>query len=476
MTVAKSPWPLGQIQGFLLRGYRQSFVRYFALSVKDAAKARAFIATLVDGADAGHQIATAEPWAIKPAILLNVGFTFRGLKNLGVPQASLDSFSDPNSVDIKSFAIGAPARAVAAPNGVGDVGASAPSNWIVSDQTFDVLLMLFAHNMEEMEDTSRKLRAKFAGGFEDTPDTEFDGQALEDGQIYFGYRDGIAQPSIKGSPFAREPDGGQTQVDPGAFLMGAAEPGGFYSTMVLPTPDVLAHYGCFASFRILRQDVDGFDAQAEQLAPAIGAQYGIIDPEVQKAAVKALICGRWPNGTPLMTAPIDGNAMPAPLPPQLVNDFMYGSDVGQKCPIGAHIRRGNARDTNPAIVNGQPIANHRVLRRAMPYQVPYNPKDRHSGERGLIGLFLGTSFLKQFEFMMENWINYPNGFATDPGGADPMMGTNSKPAGKAYFETVQTPQTKAFKMSMENFVFTKGSAYCFFPGIDGIRWIAQNGA
>ena len=51
----------------------------------------------------------------------------------------------------------------------------------------------------------------------------------------------------------------------------------------------------------------------------------------------------------------------------------------------------------------------------MPYQLPYNAKDRHSGERGLIGLFLGTSFLKQFEFMMENWINYPNGFATDSG-------------------------------------------------------------
>jgi deferrochelatase/peroxidase EfeB len=475
MEAAKSPWPLDQIQGFLLRGYRQSFVRYFALSVKDAAEARAFIASLVDGSEAGPQITTAQPWAIKPATSLNIGFTFRGLKNLGVPQASLDSFSDPNNVDINSFAAGAATRAIAAPNGVGDVGASAPSNWIVSDQTFDVLLMLFARNMEEMENASSELRAAFAGGFDGSPAMEFDGQALEDGQIYFGYRDGIAQPTIKGSPFAREPDGDQVPVDPGAFLMGEAEPGGFYSTMVLPTPDVLAHYGCFASFRILRQDVDGFEAQADQLAPTVGGQFGITDPEVQKAAVRALICGRWPNGTPLMVAPIDGDAMPAPLPPQQVNDFQYGSDIGQKCPIGAHIRRGNARDTNPKLVNGQPIVNHRILRRAMPYQIPYDPKDRHSGERGLIGLFLGASFLKQFEFAMENWINYPNGFATDPGGADPMMGTNSKPAGQAYFETIQTPKTKAFKMPMQNFVFTKGSAYCLFPGIDGIRWIAQNG-
>ena len=478
MIAAKTPWPLDKIQGLLLRGYRENFVRYFALSVREPAAARGFIASLVNGQAGVPQVTTAAPWAIKPECLLNIGFTFRGLGKLQVPQASLDRFESPNSVDIRSFALGAAARAGKAPNGVGDVNESDPSNWIVSDQDFDVLLVLYAHSTDAMERLSDGLREKFSPGFDCPKATaQFDGQALDDGRVYFGYKDGIAQPYVKGSPFAHEPDGGQPAVDPGAFLMGEAEPGGAYSTMVLPTPEALAHYGCFGSFRILRQDVEGFETQVESLAPMFGQQFGVTDPDLQKEAVKAVICGRWTNGTPLMVSPINGNTPPKPLPPQSLNDFMYGSDAGQKCPIGAHIRRGNPRDT--VGINGT-VADHRVLRRAMPYQIPYDPENRHTGERGLIGLFMGASFLKQFEFVMENWINNPQGFSLVVDPTDPTMGTNALPdssGGFTFSETVPTATNKNSRLKpMSSFVHTKGSAYCFFPGIDGIRWIAQNGS
>ncbi len=340
-----------------------------------------------------------------------------------MPQASLDSFSSPTSVDIRSFWIGAAKRAGKAPNGVGDVNESDPSNWIVSDQDFDVLLVLYAHSTDAMEQLSDGLREKFSPGFDCPKATaQFDGQALDDGRVYFGYKDGIAQPYMKGSPFAIEPDGGQDAVDPGAFLMGEAVPDGPYSSMVLPTPDALAHYGCFASFRILRQDVEGFEAQVDNLAPVLGQQFGITDPDLQKEAVKAVICGRWTNGTPLMVSPINGNTPPKALPPQSINDFMYGGDAGQKCPIGAHIRRGNPGATRSASTARSPITASCAARcRTRSLTIP--GENRNSGERGLIGLFMGASFLKQFEFVMENWINNPQGFSIVVDPTDPAMGT-----------------------------------------------------
>ena len=462
-----SPWPLEKIQGFLLRGYRMSFSRHFALSVRDVAAARTFIAGVVGNNEKYPQITSAVPWGERKArFCLNIGFTYPGLQKLGVPQASLHSFATPDS---ESFVAGSAASSTR----VGDVGASAPQNWVVSDRDFDVLLTLFTLTEDDLASMSQQLSGLFAAGF-DPPDSAtriFDGQDLEDGKVYFGYKDGIAQPIIEGSPFSREPDGGQDCVDPGAFMFGTARHH-FYQSVLPPTPTELGMYGCFGAFRILRQDVDGFDRQIETLAPAFGATFRITDPDVQRQALKAKMCGRWPNGTPIELFPVDGNNLPPPLPPQKINDFNYRSDPkGLVCPIGAHLRRGNPRE-----LPGVPVVNHRILRRNLPYQIPYDPGNRDTGERGLVGWFLGTSFLEQFEFLLASWIN-SSSFSTVIDAADPLVGTNRSPAGGPYFETVPTgpdrPGSRNRVQPLNSFIFTKGSAYCYYPGIDGIRWIAQ---
>ena len=471
-----SPWPLDKIQGFLLRGYKMLLIRHFALKVSDPAnpkKARDFLAGLVDGT-LPFQVTSAAPWGpVKPDYCLSLGFTYQGLKNLQVPPRTLASFQTP---DHQPFVNGSAAQAAF----VGDSGASGPDNWVLNDQQFDVLLSLYVNDDATLAAKTKDLEALFLEGFGTVPASRrFDTQELFDGQVYFGYQDGIAQPIIANSPFSSEPDGGQDLVDPGSMMLGTAI-GDFYNSVPVPQPQSFGMYGCFASFRVLRQEVEAFDRQIADLAPAFGTAFGITDPEVQRQALKAKICGRWPNGTPLTVFPIQGDKLPPLMPPQKINDFLYklpdgSADMGTGCPVGAHIRRGNMRvsvpnDLNPSFP-GAPVCNHRITRRAMPYQIPYMPEDRNNPntERGLAGFFMGTSLMEQFEFIQSNWINNTAGFyiVTDP--ADALMGV------PVAFETIPTSTARPGKYNkvrpMANFVVTKASAYVFFPGIDGIRYV-----
>jgi deferrochelatase/peroxidase EfeB len=468
---------LAQIQGFLVRGYTMLLVRHFALSVSDAAAARRILASFTDGSGV-FQITSAAPWgAVKPEYCLNVGFTYGGLKALGVPDATLASFATP---DHQPFVDGAVKRAPF----VGDIGASAPDKWVLDDSRFDILLSLYVNDQDTLDRLGGQLEQILLDGFAaPAADRIVDTQVYRDGQVYFGYEDGIGQPILAGDPFSSEPDGGQDLVDPGAFMLGTAI-GLYYASVPVPKPAQFGQFGCFAAFRVLRQDVEGFEKQVDALAPAVGAAFKITDPALQRDAVKAQICGRWPNGTSLTVFPIQGDTPPPLLPAQKINDFLYVDeagkpDMGQGCPIGSHARRGNMRlaqpgDISPAFA-GAPTCDHRILRRAMPYQLPYNPDnpDDPATERGLAGLFLGTSLMEQWEFVQHNWINNPDGFyiVLDP--ADPLMGdAGSMPM----FETAPTdtkPPGRNFRIKpMANFVFTKASAYIFFPGIDGIRFVA----
>jgi deferrochelatase/peroxidase EfeB len=473
MAVIQSPWPLNRIQGFVLRGYHQPFVRYFPLSVKELTAARAFLASLLNvTGDGTPQITSAAPWLPKPPICLNIGFTWRGLHSLGVPQSSLASF---NNYDAWPFIYGSAHSAAL----IGDVCASAPEHWIVDDQGFDVMLMLFAESQEQLEQVSAQLAGLFEAGFGAyDPTGALDTQALPEDEVYFGYRDSIAQPNITGNPFNKA-DGGQPQADPGAFLLGMTDPGNPIARAPAPIPEPLGYYGTFAAFRMLEQDVELFERQVEALAPKMGALFGITDPQVQKDAVMAKMCGRWPNGTPLALVDINGNTPAPDLPASQRNNFQFDpNDKGQICPYGSHTRRTNAR--NSPLIDSPPVGR-RIMRRAMPYQRPYDATNRDTGERGLMGLFMGASLAAQFEFIMDTWVNNAGGFGIVADTTDPLIGTwapadaSGNPTPAAFYET--TPTSPVFKdwtktAPMNNLVTTRGSAYLFIPGLQGIAWIA----
>src|SRR5712671_4965570 len=138
-SASGSPLELGDIQGFILRGYRMPMVRHFLLSVGVPAEARRLLGRMVSGDEVdAPQITTAEDWHVgfqpgpgdnqadlprrKPDYCLNLAITWQGLIALGVtdcvPTVSFRSFG--------AFTAGAAARAET----VGDTGPSGPSSWV----------------------------------------------------------------------------------------------------------------------------------------------------------------------------------------------------------------------------------------------------------------------------------------------------------------------------------------------------------
>jgi deferrochelatase/peroxidase EfeB len=450
---------LPDIQGFIVRGYRVNVARHFMLQIVQPAEAKRFLGRLVDGGAEVPQITTAERWSEKPVVFLNLGLTSAGLRQLGLEEQYWSSFP-------ATFRSGAadPARA----SFVGDTGQSAPEHWVGGlgqADTIHIVLSLWSMTHKALEHASAQLRAAFAPGLAEQ--FHQDAQALDDNKVHFGYTDSIAQPTVDGAPDRKRclPDA-QPVVKPGEFLLG-------YPRDIFPpvkvAPDQLCRNSGFAAFRILEQDVAGF----ERFLAAAAQQTGL-----EAELVAAKVCGRWRNGVPLSLSPTDPHGEP-PMPHVQINNFTYGDDPrGQKCPVGSHIRRTNPRD-EPVTGLAQSGHLHRIVRRAMPYGPRYDPDkplDQH--ERGLVGWFIGADLDSQFEFIMSSWVN-SKAFARWPGSAhisgnDVLFGDN-EPGTSSFTLPVTLPdgsiEDKQIK-GFDRFVTTRGGAYCYLPSITAIKYLA----
>jgi deferrochelatase/peroxidase EfeB len=238
-------------------------------------------------------------------------------------------------------------------------------------------------------------------------------------------------------------------------------------TYDVPIPKELGFNGSFVAFRILQQDVDGFEKFLQENAPKIGMS-------VEKLAAK--VCGRWRNGVPLVLSP-ETDLPASPIAPEQMNNFDYvtssnnphGVDdrKGYLCPIGSHIRRTNPRSQKVA-GNGGHL--HRIVRRGLSYGPPFNPSVPNDGiERGTLGMFICVSLLDQFEFLMTEWIN--NGTFTAGLGRtkDPMIGNNNSVESKF---VIPAAEGDKIITGFSQFVKTRGSAYCFLPSITALKYIA----
>jgi len=464
------------VQGTILRGYRVNLARHFILQITDAAAAKRFIGSMVDGSPGVPQITTAARWSAKPDYFLNIGFTCVGLGKLGLTSQELATF-DP------SFQLGATNATTAAK--VFDVGESAPGNWIggLSDgnAVHLVLSLWVTQDPAVLEDKSSVLRRLFGTGMKEL--SSHDARALNDNRVHFGYRDSIAQPTIAGAPPRKRPiPDDQPVVATGEFLLGY--PGG-YGQLNPPTqPTALCKNGSYSAFRILEQDVQGFEAFLTTYAKQAG-----IDPEM----LAAKVCGRWRNGNPLELMP---NQEGAALPLSQLNDFTYVSSdqsqddtLGLKCPIGSHIRRNNPR--NEAVLGAGNLSSthHRITRRAMPYGPAYDPKVPDNTPRGLIGHFINGSIANQFEFLMAQWDNTSSFVMSAPGTNCSGGNANSNISGEDIFLGVNDPSSSSFTIStcsngkatsttIQGFgrlITTRGGAYCFLPSITGLQYLANLG-
>lgn len=458
------------VQGTILRGYRVDLARHFILSITNAQLAGQFIQALVEGSNGLPMITTAQRAMPKPPCFVNISFTCPGLAAMGLTAAQLATFD-------ASFQRGAANATTAAT--VGDVGASAPANWVggLSDgaQVHVLLSLWVTESQSVLESVSAQLRAAFAGCM--TELYSQDATALPDNKVHFGYRDSIAQPTVIGAPPSkRQTPDDQPPVATGEFLLGYLnETGGSYSV----SPAELSTNSSYAAFRILEQDVAGFDAMLSKYSAVAG-----IDPEM----LAAKVCGRWRNGNPLELAPDKEGTV---LPTAQLNNFTYVSTdattddtLGLKCPIGSHIRRNNPR--NEAVV-GTDSTHHRIVRRAMPYGPAYDPAQPDSAARGLIGYFINASVSNQFEFLTSQW-NDLSSFVKSASGTGGSNAGNAvyNISGQDVFLGVNDPASSSFTLAGEGAkgagnttltgfsrtITTRGGVYCFFPSITGLLYLA----
>jgi Dyp-type peroxidase family len=443
------PLDLPRIQGFVVRGYRLPFAGYMFLQIEDVAKAAAWIAEITE------EVLTAAPWERKPDSGMNIAFSFQGLHALGLPDACLAGFPE-------EFRQGMAARAKL----LGDDGASAPANWEGGFGTpaVHVLVMISAMSSEALEAHDRQVRAgvERTGGLSIVHD-QF-GAALPGGAEHFGYADGFAQPSIEGSGLPEAPGGGAVvkgggwrPIKAGEFVLGYQDEEGVLPPA--PPPAELSTNGSYLVYRKLHQDTAAF---RRQLAAAAAGYPG------GEELLAAKIVGRWRDGTPLAASPEQPD-------PAIVADgrrnnaFAYGDDPGGLgCPLGAHVRRANPRDSMP--FEGKLVNRHRMIRRGIPYGEALAPgaTEDDGRERGVIFMCLQASIARQFEFVQSQWLNTGNAFAlgTDQ---DVMLGPQDAPSVNKMTVPGRPP---SFLGPLSRVVSVKGGEYFFVPGINGLQYLA----
>jgi deferrochelatase/peroxidase EfeB len=482
----KTTLDLGDIQGFILRGYRMPMVRHFLLTVGVPAAARKLLGRLVSGEEAdAPQITTAEDWHVgfapgpgdnpadpprrKPDYCLNLGITWPGLIALEikdrVPTISFKSFG--------AFTAGAAERAKL----VGDTGASAPQTWIggFGKGSDHVLMTLHAISPEALASYSDRLSALFpeGGAFREIwrgngmALTEMkEGKPVPTTKVHFGYTDGISMTTIRGGPERYPPDH-QQPCEPWLFVLRDEAENYF-----VPEPHELGLNGSFACFKIIMTDVVGFENFLQ-------SNKDKIDPEL----LAAKICGRWRNGVPLALSP-ETDSPAGGIPTEQLNDYEYvnadgsGDPKGLRCPVGAHMRRINPRG-QPVTGQGEPGGSnntHRLIRRGMPYGPAYDPTQPYDGvERGLLGYFINSSIENQYEFVLGHWVNdseFAGAVRLHPKSRDPMIGTQD-PA-ESIFVIPQASGAPPIKITgLQSFITTKAAAYCFLPSVTAIKFISR---
>ena len=459
---------LDDIQGLLAHGHKRlRHARFTIFAAAEPAAGHALLDWLLPRVTSAAKVAA--------DTALQVAFTPSGLRRLGLPDGVMNGFS-------AQFLAG-----MTTPNRsrfLGDTGDSDPRDWAWGEPQgppVDGLILLYAAEPDILERQQAELLRRLAElGTSEV--TELSTLELA-GQEPFGFQDGISQPVMAGLRGAAP---GQRTVPAGEFILGYPNARGQLTDrpllpsaddprrLLLPDPAGsgqvdLGRNGTYLVLRQLEQDVAGF---WRYLGQATRRPDGSEDPG-GRIALAAKMVGRWPSGAPLVDAPRRDN-------PALgnSNDFGYHLDpLGLACPLGAHIRRANPRDS----LDPQPAASlaasdlHRLLRRGR----SYGPAGGGGGggeaggsggsETGLHFICLAASLARQFEFVQHTWLNSPtfSGLYDD---ADPLTGSHQPTGGT--FTAPARPVRRRYR-DLPQFVRTRGGAYFFLPGISALRYLAQ---
>jgi len=400
-----------------------------------------------------------------------IAFTPSGLRQLGLSAEAMETF-----VSEFQQGIAAPQRSRA----LGDVANNSPAGWKWGKpgdnaERIDVLLMVFARP-DDLKTCDYVAQIRQIRG---CPYVVHELHGTRGDSEPFGFVDGISQPYIEGfdSHSVRSGDG-EVPVRAGEFVLGylnefderPASP----SVRMTEDPQRMLPFckdgrsdlgrnGTFLVLRQLRQDVEAFNKLVAN------------DPRLA-----ARMVGRWPSGASLVQYPKED---PRPRQPgqghpgargalaqlEAENHFGYQRDDrhGFRCPIGAHVRRANPRDsladddTDPQEAEAL-VRRHRILRRGRRY------KD-DDGYEGILFMALNANIERQFEFVQQNWI-LSREFDSLHDESDPLLGSENSGATRTM--TIQKPWRNECVQGLAQFVTVKGGGYFFLPGLTALKYLA----
>ena len=432
---------LDDIQSIILRSRP---IPYFgtiaALKVTSGKQGRALLKEILP------MVTSSLNWHKETEASVSITLTYEGLKALGVPQESLDSFPP-------AFREGMAARK----DKLRDYGSNDPQNWEKPFGTnqIHVAAAVIADSEEKWRRAFQELEKILAATGGTDVLFKHDFSATEEVKNVFGFRDGISNPEVEGSG-VEMPPGYDRPIRTGEFILGYAGESGVVQPF--PQPEVLGKNGSFMFVRKYQSHVAEFNKFIKDNSDS---------PESGELLAAKMI-GRWRSGAPLVLSPEqDDEKLGADAARN--NDFSYKSDeYGKKCPFGSHIRRLNPRDSKDFILAD--VRLHRIIRKPLAFGsiVPPEIIEDDGQERGQFFVGISAKAMDTLEFLQGQWINDGN-FANLGEEKDPMVGLNE---GEGVFTVPQEPLRKRYH-GLQTFNTLEGGEYCFIPSISALKWISD---
>ena len=445
-----------------------------------------------------------------PDKALQIAFSVEGLRVLGVEKTVVEEFSD-------EFILGMSSSEDRSRR-LGDIGNNAPENWTWGGnpvQVPHILLLLYAKDKGIVSWRKKVESNGFAQAFQLLK--ELPTQYIGDIEP-FGFKDGISQPEIdwenQQSTDQHDRDRFSNLVAVGEVVLGYPNEYGLYTERPLIDPKkdkcaeqlpnaldkpIMKDFGRNGSYLVLRQlgqDVPGFWQFLNKASDPEQENSGNLSKKTQELATSMV--GRKRDGSPLIPNAV--KPIPGISRQDDENHFNYDFDPdGNKCPIGAHIRRSNPRtgdlpprssglftrlikilgfgDQDEDLVASTRF--HRLLRRGRSYGPELTPENAvkpsaEVAERGLQFICLAANILRQFEFVQNAW-TMSSKFSGLQQESDPLLG-NREPllSGESVDQFNQPipggPVQKT--CHLPQFVTVQGGAYFFMPGLRALEYIA----
>lgn len=411
-----------------------------------------YVLLRIDQPEAGRELmrrlssvvaSAAHPESPERDTWVSVALSFQGLKSLGVPQQSLDTFPP-------QFRQGMAARAKV----LGDTADNSPEHWEkpLGSSDVHVVITAISPDSEHLESAMERARRAYRELPGITAIWRQDCHVRPGEREAFGFRDGIGHPAIEGSGIPSS-NPHELPLKAGEFVLGYPDESG--EIPAIPQPEVLGRNGSYVVFRKLHQRVAAFRRYLKENSTSLEAE----------ELLAAKMMGRWRSGAPVALCPMHDN-------PDLGsdstrnNDFMFKQDdpIGYNTPLGCHIRRMNPRDAEIAGV----ARIHRMIRRGTSYgsELPEGVLDDDGVDRGLMFAFVGAHLGRQFEFVQSEWMNDSSFFGGEIS-KDPVAGANNR---DSTFDIPKRPLRRRLQ-GLPRFVVTRGGEYCFLPGLRALRWL-----